>query len=217
MRGNACGLLWAGLAVCVACGSEAPRAASAPPPGFVPPTVVAVILHGAVIAPTKSDGKAWDVDLGSADPGLARQLVSVALTQATPYAFVLDAFQQPCAAAIARPDPYGSAELESAAGVAQRPLPMVKDTFNPLWSSARWDGVVLTPSTRLRVALWDKDLQFDDPIGEAVIDERALLAAMSAGSNYPIQVDRQTAGQVLFVDVEVLAEGGAPAVAFSPR
>ena len=55
-----------------------------------------------------------------------------------PYAMVAEALKLLHATALARPDPYGSAEVESAAGVAARPLVMIKDTFTPIWN-VRWD------------------------------------------------------------------------------
>jgi hypothetical protein len=84
---------------------------------------------------------------------------------------------------------------------------MIKDTFTPIWN-VRWDHVPLTASTRLRVSLTDKDLANDDPIGEVVLNDRDLMAAMAAGTNDQIRVDGQTNGQVLFVGVEVVVENG---------
>jgi hypothetical protein len=109
---------------------------------------------------------------------------------------------------LARPDPYGSAEVESVAGVVAHPLVMIKDTFTPQWN-VRWDRVPLTASTRLRVSLMDKDLANEDPIGEVVLNAQDLLGAMATGTNDQIRVDGQTNGQLLFVGVEVVPENGA--------
>jgi hypothetical protein len=173
-----------------------------------PPQLVGVILHGAVVAPTKIDGSAWDPDFGSAPAGAARALIAAALEEPVPYLAVLDVFQKPMAIALARPDPAGTAEVETPWGRGTRDLPKIQDTFTPTWQ-ARWDGVPLVEATRLRVSLTDKDVVNDDPIGDVVLNGTDLLAALKSARVAHVRVDDQSR-QILFLDVEVIPEGTMP-------
>jgi hypothetical protein len=187
-----------------------------------PPIIAAVILHGAAIAPTKTGGAAWDVDL-SGNPRPASEAVKALMLSVAGLPYIAEArlasvFAQPCMAAVAKPDPYGYAEVESGGAVRRIALPIFKDTLTPQWNDARWDRVIIAPGTRFRISLLDKDLVNDDAIGEAVVDDRKLFEAMRSGESLAIRVDDQTAEQLLAVELEVVPENlQPPPVAIAPR
>jgi hypothetical protein len=201
----------------IGCG-HAPTAPAANVPAPAPPPMVAVILHGAVIAPTKLDGTAWDVDLsGSPREAVAAVQALMAITDlpSIPAAIGLT-FAKPCMVAIARPDPFGEAEVESNGSVSSFQLPIIKDTFTPTWSGIRWSHVPLVSATRFRISLTDKDVAFDDPIGAATLNGEQLLPVLGAGTSVPVRVADQTQAQLLFVWLEVVPEPTAPAALAPP-
>ena len=82
-------------------------------------------------------------------------------------------------------------------------LAKVQDSFTPQWNSAQWQGVDVRRA-RVRVELIDKDVSNDDPIGTVEISTQQLRDAAAAGSIFPVRVDSQTNGQVLFLLISVM-------------
>ena len=113
---------------------------------------------------------------------------------------------------IAKPDPYGFVEvyaggdLVNRQAMATRELPE-RDTFTPMWRQPpTWRHVTILPNLRLRVSVWDRDLQNDDAIGTAELNSNDLNQALYAGGIYEVNVANQTANQLLLVGLSVVAE-----------
>jgi hypothetical protein len=159
-----------------------------------------VSIVGALVAPTKIDGRPWD---GMGDPTELVQAVGGLLADSSPYAAIAGAMAGPAAAALDKPDVGGAAELYMDGRVfGVGAFAKVQDSFTPQWSTVTWDNVEL-PLARVRLTLWDRDLVEDDPIGIVEISSDDLMTAASVGNVFPVRVDSQNA-QVLFVAVSVM-------------
>ena len=175
--------------------------------GFCRVRTYRVRFEQALISPgVVGDGTYWD------GPGRVPQEVwnqlSVALLGANPFAAVAGLLAGPLVAAVQAPDPFGEAHLvEPGWDDWVRVLPVRDNNHSPIWG-VEWDGVVLRPDSdiRVRIRLYDEDLQFDDEIGVVEVSAADLRAALRAGEVHPVRVDDQSLGQILFVTVSVIEE-----------
>lgn len=169
------------------------------------PQLVRVSILGALIAPGKADGRTWDGP-GRVDPDAMNRVVS-SLARRNPYAAAAGVVASLSMDALAKPDPYGYAQLFAPNAVSEVQLPLrYRDTFTPSWSDAEFSDVPLRNGVRIRVTLIDKDLAADDFIGTVELTRDDLRAALRAGNVYPVQVAAQSANQLLFVNISVAAE-----------
>lgn len=188
----------------IALGCAACRPAAEPLPAYV-----RISIDGAVISPAKANGRKWD-DMSAVSPealialgGFLRTkpLVAAAASAAGMVAEVAGAGAAP-------PDPYGSAELFVGArslGKLALDRKGQSDTCTPGWSGPpTWYRVPLTPDLHVRGELLDRDrFAADEFIGRFAIHHDHLVEALRARTVYPVAVDDQAAGQVLFVWIEV--------------
>jgi hypothetical protein len=173
-----------------------------------------VVLHDALIAPTKTDGTAWDWPSPAAAPQL-RAALSAALAIGdvnAGYGTVLGIFAQPATEALAKPDVFGYASMFRGAGFAgQEPegrvLPVIQDSFTPTWGDlAIWNHVPLTQYAHLDLHLEDKDLRNDDPVGDVSLTARDFVQALQRGGNVHLPVATQGEGRILYVGLFVAPE-----------
>lgn len=110
--------------------------------------------------------------------------------------------------ALAKPDPFGIAEVGSGVEtLGTKSLKTVADTFNPSWPSPviQWGPTSLNSTTFLKVALTDNDYYVgsDDPIGQVTVSDIDLLIAAEKGGSFPIPTSSQDSGRVLAINVVV--------------
>lgn len=188
-----------------------PRAAPQqpiPPPAPAPIQFATVELLGVTMGLSKPDGSPWDFDLGSAPKRSDLEDISHALGLPDPVGAVLDILGRPTVHATAKPDVGGKATilLGPNAGTSFK-LGKTQDSFTPVWSGARWSGVELDGSMRVRVALVDLDaLNDNDPIPAFEITAQDIRAAVAKGKVHQVKVADQTARQVLFAAISAFPE-----------
>lgn len=198
-------------------GPESIRSPARPPEVVVRTARISVL--SAMIGPCKHDGTSWD------GPGPVPAEVKVGLVDAVgalatingmpagaPLAIKLVNFlASPAVAALAKPDPYGFADLivGDDRPIRQELAPRgkeLKDTFTPVWlNPPTWIHVPLIAGLRLRVTILDEDLSRDDPIGVAELNANDVLAALTAGQQYEINAHDPT-GQLLLVAISALPD-----------
>jgi hypothetical protein len=132
-----------------------------------------------------------------------------ALGAPDPYVAVV-VFITTAAPALEKPEPFGSAEL-FAPGLATQAVQLdrrgQRDTFTPSWEGPpTWRNVPLSPTTRIRVLLSDRDIEYHDPMGTCDINYGDLVTALQARRVHHVKVADQTYQQVLFVGIEVWPE-----------
>jgi hypothetical protein len=174
-------------------------------PEKVEPAFVRVSIIGALIAPSKTDGRTWDGP-GRVPIETTNKVVS-ALAAANPYAAVAGVVANLAMSTLDKPDPYGYAELlgPGLAGSVELPMSYI-DTLTPSWQGADFIQVPLRSGARIRITLIDKDLSHDDPIGTVELSNRDLREALEAGNIVPVRVAEQSNSQILFINVSVAAE-----------
>jgi hypothetical protein len=165
-----------------------------------------VSVVGALIAPGKTNRKKWDA--GSVvDQAVVNDLARAMAVTADPYAAaaaVVGAVATGVAGASESPDIVGRAELwVGGKRVSALMLTMQHDTFTPQWPSVTWENVDID-NARIRVVLEDADVVRNDDVGIAEIGADELKAAAAAGRVYPVRVDGQTNGQILFLNISVM-------------
>ncbi|WP_437309259.1 hypothetical protein [Sorangium sp. So ce388] len=172
------------------------------------PARVRISIDGAVISPAKADGSQWD-GMGAVAPGALTAIGGLLRTEhpAAAAASVAGFAAEAAGAGTEPPEPFGSAELfVGARSLGRRALDRSgqRDTCTPGWNGPpTWRGVPLTPDVHVSGELIDRDLINDDFIGRFAINHGHLVAALRARTVYPVAVDNQAAGQVLFVWIEV--------------
>lgn len=197
VRGSSVGLVVTAIGLGCAPAGAPMQLAPYPAPAR---TIRRVALVGALIAPSKIDGRPWD---GMGDPSELVRGVTGILTANALYGDVAAALAGPAAAALDKPDVGGAAELFiNGHAVASGRLSKVQDSFAPQWANLIWDGVDLEMA-RIRVSLWDMDLLENDPIGVVEVDARKLLEASAVGAVVPVRVNDQNA-QVLYISISVM-------------
>lgn len=173
------------------------------------PAHVRISIDGAVISPAKADGRKWD-DTSAVSPEALTALGGLLRTK-HPVAAAASAagiVAEAAGAGVEPPDPYGSAELFVGARSLGRLALDRKgqtDTCTPGWNGPpTWRRVPLAPDVHVRGELLDRDFfGNDDFIGRFAIHHDHLVEALRARAVYPVAVDDQAAGQVLFVWIEV--------------
>jgi hypothetical protein len=196
------------LAIALGCGNSRPqRPRLRMPPPEPLPSFVQVIIRDAVIAPSKSDGRVWD-GFGSVPQD---KLVSLGSLMRSGHPAAIAANVVTFVGSIAghgveAPEPYGMADL-FVGGQSWGPRTLdrqgQRDTCTPFWDGATWDRVPLSPAVHISGQLLDRDIEYHDSIGNFVINYGHLVEALRARRVYPVKVDDQTSGQVLFVGLEV--------------
>lgn len=167
--------------------------------------LVDISVTGAAIAPTMANQAAWDGpdSMPAGAGGLLQRMAAAvdpdgSLTRAAGEA----------ASAKAKPDPFGTVTLVSTGernGEQSMLTLATEDTLAPDWTAApaTFTNVTLDSDVRLRVALIDKDVVTDDPIGTVEVPNSELLKAMRAGAPVEVDVSSQSSGQLLKVRIKV--------------
>jgi hypothetical protein len=173
---------------------------------------VDITLAAAEVAPTMANGAQWDGPdgvlgvLGAPGPE-ARASLDALFGSLTGNVEVGKAVAG-AAAELQKPDPAGQLSFLSSAGEApiSAPVAEVHDSFSPKWApgTATVKAVMLRPSSSLRVALVDKDIQSDDPLGTVVLNGAQLGRALARDGLLTIETADQTSGQLLSVSVLVV-------------
>ena len=175
------------------------------------PSLVTVLLNGAVLGPCKYDNTPWDGTC-SIGPEVAKGLVS-ALADVSPYTAVLSYLSGPVVStaitATCKPDPFGTAMIFAGGSwELEQPIVEESDTFvsgtkTTSGAPLGWVDIPFSTSLRVRVSLSDSDVLLDDTVGTAEIGYADLLEALAVGKTVPIGVADQTSNQLLFVDISV--------------
>lgn len=188
-------------------GSPYPGAVPAAPRPVAPAPapLVHIIFTSVLLGPTKYNGCQWDgITCGAGGGAQAAGQVSAALASTNPYVAVGMVFAGPAASALEKPDAAGTADLYVHGQVSSIRLDKRQDSFTPDWD-ARWSGVVLDPSIRLRVRLVDVDLQHSDDIDSFDLSYADLVRAYTQQVTIQVRVAEQTHNQVLFAGISVVA------------
>jgi hypothetical protein len=186
--------------------ATAPLEASSAP-AAPPVTYAQVSLVGLTIAPAKYDGHSWDPG-ATVDPGAVAAL-GIAMKLPNAYSQVLALLAGPSLAALAKPDVYGTGSLvDSSGSTAEIRFGWVRDSFTPSYPNVEWQHVPID-STRVRVTAFDHDLRVDDPVGTFELGPVDFHQASDAGHVFPVRVDEQTNGQILFASISVFLETAA--------
>jgi hypothetical protein len=163
---------------------------------------------GAVVGPAKANGARWD-GVGHVDPAAMGEL-STLLIGANPLPAVTAFVARQAASGTEPPDPFGYVVPMSSEGAPPWKLSLASkqnnrhDTFTPVFSGPpAFVGVPLDPSVRIRVVLYDEDVDASDAIGVAELTYSDLMGAVAAGTVVPVNVSAQTANQLLFVNISV--------------
>ncbi|WP_437715958.1 hypothetical protein WMF45_05805 [Sorangium sp. So ce448] len=160
-----------------------------------------------MISPSKSDGRVWD-GVGSVPQEQLSKLGSM-MRSGHPVAIATNVAMfvgRLANSGVEAPEPYGVADLfVGGQPWGQRPLDRQgqRDTCTPMWDGAVWDRVPLSPAVHISGQILDRDLAYPDAIGNFVINYGHLVEALHARRVYPVKVDDQAMGQVLFVGIEV--------------
>jgi hypothetical protein len=179
----------------------------APPTPPPPPPVgwVRVSIVSALIGPAKVDGTHWDGPGKQVDRATMSKLSS-ALVGVNAYAAAATIMADLAQTALDKPDPKGSAVLETAHGTQTLALTMsFRDTFTPQWAAVTFDRVDLASDPRIRLTVNDHDAFQDDAIATVEIGRSAMEAAVRAGHIYQVPVADQSLNQLLFVGISVSA------------
>ncbi len=174
---------------------------------------VDITLSAAEIAPKMANAEEWDGPtgvLGALSPE-AKVSVGALLGSLVGDARVGTAVAD-AAAELQKPDPAGSLEFHPGEGepTSSARVAEAQDTLAPQWApgTATVTSVQLRSSSSLKVALVDKDLQTDDPIGTVVLTGAQLGRALGRDGVLTIQTAEQTSGQLLSVSILVVKSGG---------
>jgi hypothetical protein len=185
--------------------------------GFQPPAAVQVEILDAIIAPAKVGGECWDgfcdvpdeeiakvqqALLSSGDPNAAAAAVAIELGK-----LANDGWGPP--------DPLGWAAIwnDGAWDLALNLATVdnhTEDTFTPSWPGDPADGYAtgwqgpFDETFRIRVELWDEDLESNDDIGVVEINYDDVVAALQAAQNFKVRVMDQGSGQAYFVGISAM-------------
>lgn len=159
-----------------------------------------VSLRAAVVGPADWDG------LDATVPVVQDALISAFAEENPLAAAVGSAALGLLARGRAAPDVRGEFWL-SVDGQREGPparLPVVQDSFTPVWRDATLRGVRLRGGAVLLVALWDADaFNRDDLIAQVPVYPRQIRRAARAGEPLWIDTQAQTGGQLLRLALEV--------------
>jgi hypothetical protein len=188
------------------------------------PQFVQIEILDAMIYPSPKNGECWDgsysinpEDLGKLADALAGPYVGTELAEGV--ASVLAGIVNHVLDASAPPDPIASAMIWDVDAFVS-PIDLsywlnnYDDTYTPTWhgdeaygNAKGWTKVPLNKDLRIRVHIDDEDLKValdsDDPIGEVEINYDDVVAAYLKKQSYPVRVDDQGSGLILFVGISV--------------
>lgn len=167
--------------------------------------LVDISVTGAAIAPSMANQAAWDGpdSLPPGAGGLLQRMTSAVDPDGT---FARAAGE--AAVTKAKPDPFGTVTLVSTGernGEQSMLTLATEDTLAPDWTAApaTFSNVTLNTDVRLRVALIDKDMVTDDPIGTVEVANADLQKALRAGAPMEVDVSTQSSGQLLKLRIKV--------------
>lgn len=175
------------------------------------PLHATVSILGALVGPTKIDGKPWDssLRLGSAASAAIGELGLPGTSALT--ASLIGSIANQAPQGKAAPDVVGYVRLEgtttrnlaSAGGtnlaLADRRM-MTRDSYTPRFY-VTYQGWTFFPDNRLRVHLWDRDLQNHDSIAVVEITYQDIIKAIEVGKPIWVNVADQSLKQLLYVQI----------------
>ncbi len=181
------------------------------------PLRVDVRIIGAVVNLTKVDGNYWDI--GGTPSQESLDAVEAALQFTTPlgqFSGVVTALGGAAIGALSKPDPFGTIELAWQGPfdpTLNQNLPFAgehpQDTYTPDWGTPRpgWNNIPYTSGLQISVSLTDNDgiTSAPDSIGTAIVNAADIQDAYFSSQVWPVRVDDQTFGQLLFVTISVTA------------
>jgi hypothetical protein len=194
---------------------EAPPPVVEPPP-VEPPPVVPVVepqprrfatvhLVGVRMGLGRSDGTAWDFDMGTApqkeDVRAITAILEKESTSAQKISAIKEVFGRPTAKVVSKPDVQGSAALLVDGVVTTTvTLPLVSDTLTPEWKKIAWKKVPVDATGKLRVMLVENDWKAAEPVEPFEINHAHVSAALETpGKPHSVLVADQTDREVLIV------------------
>lgn len=177
------------------------------------PQFVDVCVSGAVIRPAKTDNTKWD------GPGQlnkeqktavdkAATAVAALLASTNPAGALLlaaNAFSDPILGAIAKPDVYGTMQLNGGKSFALASRKKPVREYAPNWgcTGTTHKKVHVDEDTSIQINLTDADLVNDDPIGTVVINANHIAKAYSSKVNLPIDTMNQGTTQIWAITLVV--------------
>lgn len=185
------------------------------------PQTVQIEILDAMIYPSPKNGECWD-NFCSLTQDDFNKVAEALASSGDPYAVaaaVAVALGGILNEAGAPPDPIASATIWDGGAFAS-PVDLAhwghnySDTYTPTWlgdeahnNAKGWTAVPLNDGLRIRVDIQDTDSAGlgdpDDPIGVVEINYDDAVAAYLAKQSYPVRVDDQGSGLVLFVGISV--------------
>ena len=178
-------------------------------PAVVPEQLVNIEIIQCLIGPSKSDGTEWDFSAKVPASTTTALASALGLPGVGP---IINFLATPSIAALSKPDPYGTAELDwNGTGfdpartiVLADPTNNMGNTFQPLWLGTRgWASLPLSAPLMIRLTLMDEDLIYDDAIGVATISGADIKAAFAAGGTTWVRTDGMTVKQILAIGIQV--------------
>jgi len=158
---------------------------------------VTLTIQGAVIGPADQNGQAWD------GPGLAPEHVALfadmvvrefPVGQIPLVGDLTSEFAGQLAnsffASFEGPDPQGVATVITGASQTSFDLPKNQDSYTPLWNVVA--PAVQIHNSAIALSLVDADLVDDDPIGNTVISEQAMLEAEASRGPFALDTSGDT-------------------------
>lgn len=183
------------------------------------PEFVQLEILDAAVYPSPKGGQCWDGACSISQEDLNALAVELAKT-GDPYAIAL------AVAAVlggivneagSPPDPIATATIWGSQGFGSA-LSLAKwgynysDTYTPTWkgdeaygNAKGWTDVPLNSELRVRIDILDTENigDADDPIGVVELNYDDVVDAYLAKQSYPVRVDDQGSGLVLFVGISV--------------
>ena len=186
--------------------------------GFVAPAKVQVEILGATLALSPNGQDCWDgiCSLKPEDSSKIADALAGTGDVHSVAAAVAAALAGYATAAYAPPDPLGSATIWDGDSYGQKitlasPDGNDEDTFTPFWFgdpannfAVGWQST-FNKAWRVRIELSDEDLAEDDTVGVVEIGHEDVVAALQHGEVYPVRVDDQGSGSILFINISAHA------------
>lgn len=174
-----------------------------------------ITFLGAVIGPTKLNGKPWDASYDtkkSIGAGL-----STLLSSAVPHKKIIDTVLAGAPKGSGAPDIIGSIQqvgpsypgLEEA---AKAPIALAdkktitKNGYTPIFTT-EYKAWPMYSNTRFRIRLWDKDMMQNDFIGTVEVTTEDIQKAITAGQAIYINVSNQSQNQILYIQISAIQSG----------
>lgn len=169
-------------------------------------------ILGALIAPTKVNGKTWDASSGidKTSSGMIAEMVMPGSGFAA--SAVISEVSKVAAQGIAAPDIIGyitqtgptTRSLANIAGtrmaLATKQFNFSRDSYTPTFQTG-YSGWPVFKDTRFQIKLWDADIRNDDPVGTVELTQSDIQEAIMNGKPTWINVSDQSMNQVLFIQI----------------